>query len=49
MTTLRLFVDGLLSEKAAMEELAFAKANDQVSVHTQLALDHLTMVAKVRR
>jgi len=49
MPTLTLFVDGLLSERATMEELAFAKANDQVSVHTQLALNHLTMVTKVRR
>jgi len=48
MPTLALYVDGLLSAEATMAELAFAKPNDQVSVHTQAALAYLTFVEKVQ-
>jgi hypothetical protein len=47
MLVISLFLDGTLSEAAALHELAFFKANDQVSIHTQKALTHLTMVERV--
>ncbi|GHU62794.1 hypothetical protein AGMMS49983_04940 [Clostridia bacterium] len=47
MLVISLFLDGTLSEAAALYELAFFKASDQVSVHTQKALTHLKMIERV--
>jgi hypothetical protein len=48
MPTIALYVDGSISEAAALVELAFFKANDQVSLHTEKALKRLTLVSKDR-
>ncbi|MDR2109172.1 MAG: DUF3990 domain-containing protein [Coriobacteriales bacterium] len=47
MPTLALYVDGLLSADAALTQLAYFKANDQVSLHTTAALSRLRMTDKV--
>ena len=38
MPTLALFVDGTLSEEAVLVQLAYFKANNQVSLHTEKAM-----------
>jgi hypothetical protein len=48
MPTIALYVDGTLSAGAALTQLAYFKANDQVSLHTVKALAHLRMIDKVR-
>jgi hypothetical protein len=47
MPTIALYVDGTLSGDAALIQLAYFSANDQVSVHTESALAHLRMIDKV--
>jgi hypothetical protein len=46
MRTIALFVSGIYSEKAALEQLTFFKSNDQVSIYTEKALKYLRMVNK---
>jgi hypothetical protein len=48
MPTLSLYVDGLLSVEATMRQLEYSKPNDQVSLHTPIALQKLELVGKVR-
>jgi hypothetical protein len=46
MRTLALFISGIYDEETALRQLSFFKINDQVSIHTELALTKLRMVAK---
>lgn len=42
-----LYVDVAISEEAALVELAYHKANDQISLHSEKAMGKLEMIAKV--
>jgi hypothetical protein len=46
MVVISLFIDGIYSEDAAIRELAFFKANDQVSLHTERALARLKLIRR---
>lgn len=46
MPTIALYVDGLLSVEATLTQLAYFKANDQVSLHTQLAVEQLHLLER---
>ena len=46
MRTLALFVAGIYTEDMALQQLSFFKPNDQVSIHTELALSCLQLVRK---
>jgi len=46
MPTLALYVDGAISQQAALVELAFSEANDQVSIHTDRAMRQLELITK---
>ena len=46
MPTLALYVDGTISEEAALVELAYFKANNQVSLHTEKAMSRLELTTK---
>jgi hypothetical protein len=48
MPTIALYVNGFITEAAALEQLRYFKANDQVSVHTEKALKHLRLLEMVR-
>jgi hypothetical protein len=42
--TITLYVNGFISEAAALEQLEYFKANDQVSIHTEKTLEHLRLI-----
>jgi hypothetical protein len=44
--TLALFVEGIYTAKMALRKLRYNKLNDQVSVHTERALNCLTLINK---
>ncbi len=46
MPTIALYVDGLLNEEAALAQLAYSEANDQISFHTNKALGYLLMLSR---
>ena len=46
MRTLALFSAGIYTEDMTLQQLCFFKPNDQVSIHTELALSRLQMVRK---
>jgi hypothetical protein len=48
MPTITLYVNGLISEAAAIEQLRYSEPNNQVSVHTEKALKYLSLLEKVR-
>jgi len=47
MPTIALYVDGTLSAEAALVQLAYFKANDQVSFHTNQALQTIFFIERV--
>ena len=47
MPTIALYVDGTLNAEATLAQLAFLKANDQVSFHTERAVQALTFVERI--
>jgi hypothetical protein len=47
MPTIALYVDGTLNADATLAQLAYFKANDQVSIHTERALKMLRLVERV--
>jgi hypothetical protein len=47
MRTIALYIAGIYSSEAAIEQLKFFKANDQLSVHTDKALKFLRFVRRV--
>jgi len=47
MPTIALYVDGTLNVEATLTQLAFFKANDQVSFHTERAVQALTFVERI--
>ena len=47
MPTIALYVDGTLNAEATLAQLAFLKANDQVSFHTERAVKALTFVERI--
>jgi hypothetical protein len=46
MPTIALYFDGLINAEAAINQLRFFKANDQVSFHTQRAINCLHLTAR---
>jgi hypothetical protein len=46
MPTVALYVDGTLRADAALVQLAYFKANDQISFHTKRAIDCLRLVER---
>jgi hypothetical protein len=44
--TLALFVEGIYTARMALEKLQYNKLNDQISIHTEKALDCLTFISK---
>jgi hypothetical protein len=46
MPTIALYVDGTIGADAAIAQLAYYKANDQISFHTALALSCLSLVSR---
>lgn len=47
MLTISLFIDGVYSEETALRELAYFRANDQVSIHTEKSLSHLRLIQRL--
>lgn len=47
MPTIALYVDGTISAEAAIIQLEYFKANDQVSFHTERALQRLSLIERV--
>jgi hypothetical protein len=47
MPTIALYVDGTLSAEAALVQLAYFKANDQISFHTERAIKNLKIVKRI--
>lgn len=47
MPTIALYVDGTLSAEATLVQLAFFKANDQVSFHTEHAIQALKFARRI--
>jgi len=47
MPTIALYVDGTLNAEATLAQLAFLKANDQVSFHTARAVQALSFVERI--
>ena len=47
MPTIALYVDGTLNAEATLAQLAFMKANDQVSFHTERAVQSLRFVERI--
>jgi hypothetical protein len=47
MPTIALYVDGTIGAKAAIAQLAYYKANDQISFHTAPSLSCLTLVGRI--
>ena len=47
MPTIALYVDGTLSAEATLLQLAYFKANDQVSFHTNQALQTISFIERV--
>jgi len=47
MPTIALYVDGTLNAEATLAQLAYLKANDQVSFHTERAVQALTLVERI--
>ena len=45
MRTIALYIAGIYSSEAAIEQLKYFKANDQLSVHTDKALKYLRLVS----
>ena len=46
METVQLYLSGILKAEEAVERLRYNKVNNQVSFHTQLALEHLTLESR---
>jgi hypothetical protein len=47
MPTIALYVDGTLGAEATLAQLAYYKANDQVSIHTERALKRLALIERI--
>jgi hypothetical protein len=47
MPTIALYVDGTISADAALVQLAYFKANDQISFHTERAVGCLKIIERV--
>ena len=47
MRTIALFIAGVYTSEAALEQLRFFKANDQLSVHTGKALKYLRFIRRI--
>ncbi len=47
MRTIALYVSGVYTEEMALEQLQFFKANDQISFHTQKALNCLKFIRDI--
>lgn len=48
LPTLQLYVAGLISKNAAMDELRYSLVNNQVSFHTERALQHLKFLGRTQ-
>lgn len=46
METVQLYIAGILTAKEAMERLRYNRVNNQVSFHTEKALEHLKLVGR---
>ena len=46
METVQLYLSGILKAEEAVERLRYNKVNNQVSFHTPLALEHLTLESR---
>ncbi|MBU3209671.1 DUF3990 domain-containing protein [Clostridium algidicarnis] len=46
MRTVALYVDGVYNEDMAIEQLKFSKSNNQVSIHTNKALNKLEFIGR---
>ena len=46
METVQLYLSGILKAEEAVERLWYSKVNNQVSFHTPLALEHLTLESR---
>jgi hypothetical protein len=47
MRTIALYIAGIYTSEAALEQLRFFRANDQLSVHTEKALKHLRLTRRI--
>ena len=46
METIQLYISGILTVDEAVDRLKYSKVNNQVSFHTQTALNHLRMIGR---
>ena len=47
MRTIALYIAGVYTYEAALEQLKYFKANDQLSVHTEKALKYLDLIGRI--